>query len=240
MPGHGAIVVIAHFKGQILSWRRGETERRFVMDGKKKFVVTDKQRLILGDRSYEVVRRAREGSIDPDGTNAGLQLLIEGKRIISAEPRIKRIRGEKMEIYPTSVNYDLSIAELVQACDLGWVDDNINDNNFPVVGIGTMDFSLVLVSLGWLATEREIWEYMHQRNLWPADFKQQLAFGATFPDKQLEFTIVAFGSVWVNSNGFRRVAYLFGNGGQRKLGLSFAYPGSQWNEYYRFLAVSQG
>jgi len=54
-------------------------------------------------------------------------------------------------------------------------------------------------------------------------------------EKQREFPIVALGSVWWDSYGFRYVAFLDRGASERRLGLNWL--GFGWGAYYRFAAV---
>jgi hypothetical protein len=144
------------------------------------------------------------------------------------------------DIFSVRTNYDLSIKDLVKACDLNWANDDITDEHFVVTKVGQEESKFVYVHLDRLVTTREVLEYMKENNLQPADIKQLLSFGKQNPDEQRKHPIVELGSVWVHSHGNRHVAFLYGNDGQRRLALSYAYPDGQWDEDYRFLAVSQG
>ena len=81
----------------------------------------------------------------------------------------------------------------------------------------------------------EVLKKLEKLGLRPATLPELLAFGATYPNKQRKFPIVALGSVWRYWEGYRFVPYLWENGARRDLGLGWLERG--WDAYYRFAAV---
>jgi hypothetical protein len=73
------------------------------------------------------------------------------------------------------------------------------------------------------------------RGLRAATLPELLAFGATYPEKQREFPIVALRSVWQNRDGLRCVPCLDRDGSKRMLGLRWL--GRRWLDDCRFAAV---
>lgn len=74
---------------------------------------------------------------------------------------------------------------------------------------------------------------LDKMGLRPGTVEELLAFGATFPDMQRKFPIVALGSS-AELDGRRAVAYLFGGDSGRRLNLDCW--GGAWVGRYRFLA----
>jgi len=144
------------------------------------------------------------------------------------------------DIFSVNTNYDLSIADLIKACNLSWTNDDITDEHFVVSKVGREESKLVYVHLDRIATTREVLEYMKENNLQPADIKQLLSFGKQNPDEQRKHPIVELGSLWRDSYGDLGAAFLGQGGGGRGLYLDYANPELQWFGGDRFLAVSQG
>jgi hypothetical protein len=69
----------------------------------------------------------------------------------------------------------------------------------------------------------------------PARIEELLALGASQPELQKEFPIVALASVWRGPGGDRRVPYLRWDVAGRRLDLSWFEYG--WTGDYRFAAV---
>jgi len=133
------------------------------------------------------------------------------------------------------VDYSKSLAQMIQSGNYDWVNDNITSSHFPIQVQGKAELNPELIHYGKYMDSDDIVRDMDNRGLRPATLPELLAFGATYPDKQREFPIVALGSVWRYWYGSRDVACLYGVGSGRGLGL--VVWGSGWYDGYRFLAV---
>ncbi len=138
-------------------------------------------------------------------------------------------------IYPITVDYDLSLTQMIRQGRYSRHDENIIDTHFPIKGEGAISFDLELISFDRKLPIQEVLTELESRGLVPAKIEHLLAFGAQYPDTQREFFIVAFGSSWD-----RRVPYLHKeNNGERWLGLGrVGSTSGKWQDYYRFLAIS--
>jgi hypothetical protein len=174
------------------------------------------------------------------GSDEDIYRLIkpEGGKIIEQIATLI-VEDAKTGIYTVVVNYDQNIKEMIKAGNYDWENYDINDKNFPVVGVGQEEHKLVLVHLDKAVTTKEALEEIGRRGLLPAKLEHLLAFGAKYPEKQREFPIVELGSGWVNPDGSRHVAFLFEVVGRRGLRLRWGDPGDQWGGHSRFLAVSK-
>ena len=142
--------------------------------------------------------------------------------------------------YSVSIDYTMSLKEMIKAGNYNWKNDDITDAHFPITGEGTADVKLRLICLARTATTKEVEEHLTAMDLRSATLAELLAFGATYPDKQREFPIVALGSSWVGPGSNRGVPCLDrGSDGRRGLGLDWDAPGDEWGDYYGFLAVSK-
>lgn len=138
-------------------------------------------------------------------------------------------------IFPITVNYDVRLERMIEDGKYDWKNSDINSKNFPVEGKGTSAVNIELVHLNRNVTSDEAYAELDKQGLRPADLPELLAFGAKYPDKQREFPIVALGSVWRNSNGYRGVPCLHRGGSKRRLGLRWLENG--WYAFYCFAAV---
>jgi hypothetical protein len=141
--------------------------------------------------------------------------------------------------YPVTLDYSLTFADRISAGRYDWKNDDIKVENFPVKGEGETDIKLRLITLGRTATTKEIEEHLDALGLQPAKIEHLLAFGGKYPDKQREFPIIALGSVWVSSGGYRGVPDLDGRGSERRLVIRWLDPSNRWCDVYRFLAFSK-
>ena len=69
----------------------------------------------------------------------------------------------------------------------------------------------------------------------PATIKELLALGASYPELQKHFPVVALGSVWRNPDGHLQVPCLDWHGAGRLLDLDLL--GLNWGDKHRFAAV---
>lgn len=149
------------------------------------------------------------------------------------------------EVYGVMIDYLKPQWQMVDEGKYDWRALDITSETFPITGSGTVEVKLRLVHFGRRATTKEVTEYLESNGLQAGKVEDLLAFGAKYPEKQREFSIVALGSAWVNSVGSRFVPTLEydstrdGIGSRR--GLSTGYddgPSQVWGSHNRFLAVS--
>src|SRR3989338_7140710 len=88
--------------------------------------VADDQYGQLWRRLEEVARRGREGTVPFDPTMDVLQRLIESSTSSPARP-----------IFPVTVDYTHSLAQMIAAGKYDWVNSDITDQHFPPPSIPT-------------------------------------------------------------------------------------------------------
>ncbi|MBI1956993.1 MAG: hypothetical protein HYS44_00845 [Candidatus Niyogibacteria bacterium] len=138
-------------------------------------------------------------------------------------------------LHSVTVNYGLSLAEMIAAGHYDWVNNDITAKRFPVKGEGVVNVEIQLVHLNCTMESDDILRELDTMGLRPATIEELLAFGAKYPDIQCEFPIVALGSVCRRVLGHRRVPCLGWNGAGRRLGLYWF--GLRWSGGCRFAAV---
>lgn len=186
-----------------------------------KHVVADDVFGTIAKRQWELNRRVLEGTLDPEWVASELQRVIEGQGIA--------------EVYHVVVDYSQSLADMIAACHCYWVNDDITQNHFPILGEGKIENYLVLVHLNRFASTEEVLKELDGRGLRAVTIVELLAFGAKFPDKQREFPIISLGSVWQRQDGHRLVAYLHERSSMR--GLYLYDFEDHWHGCCRFLAL---
>lgn len=153
----------------------------------------------------------------------------EFRRILGMKPFIP------INTYSITVDYSLSLADMIKAGRYDWVNDDIVANHFPVSDNGKTEIEMHLVRFNrTIESEKAIAE-LDNMGLRPASIEELLALGAQCPDLQREFPIVALGSVWRPSGGCPPVPYLWFYSGKRGLRLRWFDDG--WDDSYRFAAV---
>jgi len=183
-------------------------------------------------------------------------------RIISDEALRTKIAslivGEKpvvQDSYRIAVDWNRSLAQMIEAGRYDWVNPDITRENFPLTPPpaetsgpdagpyrtsgknGDAETEALLVHYGKYMTTRAIEADLDRRGLRPATLAELLVLGEKHPDLQLRFSIVALGSFWVYRDGNRDVPCLFGYSGERELSLRWGDPVFGWHGRYRFLAV---
>jgi len=146
---------------------------------------------------------------------------------------------ETRNIYRISVDYDTSLADMLAAGKYDWGNSDVNDVNFPIPpefsGLGKVDVNLELVCFGKkMDSYEEVLEELDSRGLRPGILPELLAFGARYPNKQLEYPVMEVGSIWQDRGGHRGI---FLRKGKKERGISVVWLKYGWGPYYRFIAV---
>jgi len=132
------------------------------------------------------------------------------------------------------VDYRQSLKQMVAAGHYDWKNDNIIAKQFPIIGEGELELTAELIHFHrTIESSDGIKRELKKMGLRAGSIEELLAFGATFPDTQRQFPIIALGSV-TKLDGLRFVAYLSNRDLGRKLDLQL-YDNS-WGDLCRFLA----
>jgi hypothetical protein len=144
-------------------------------------------------------------------------------------------KNEARRLYPVTVNYKTSLAEMIADGDYRWVHSSINEENFSVSGTGEVTRDLELVYLEKDVTIDEVLAYMEANGLRPARIEELIALGATYPEIDWEFYVIALGSVIRLSNDEFVVPFLeYWLYDGYYLNISYNH---EWYDDSRFLAV---
>ena len=160
----------------------------------------------------------------------------------------RRKSGHK--VFPVTVDYTQTLAQMIAAGNYDSVDSGITDKHFPLPSIPTglplstgsgqatkADLKLRLFYINRSINSNDTIAELKQKGLRPATLPELLAFGATYPEEQRKYPIVALGSVWRRWFGYRLVPCLYGNDVRRFLLLRYFF--SAWLEDWRFAAVCE-
>lgn len=139
-----------------------------------------------------------------------------------------------IDTYPITVNYGLSLKEMIAVGRYDREDKDITALHFPMKGEGTKEVVTELVHFNRHMESEDVLREFDERSLRPATIKELLAFGAKYPELQRQFPIVALGSIWWHL-AYRFVLCLDRYGSER--GLRLIWFGHGWRDDCRFLAV---
>lgn len=181
----------------------------------------------LDSQMKEIMAQYRRGALN----DRHIQALIEHRNPF---PK-KEVDGD---VFPVTVNYDLSVESLVAHGKYDLKNDSINSKNFQTERKGTQTITLEPVHLNQTLTSEEVLKELEKRGLRPAELHELLSFGIQYPNEQRNYPIMALASVWRDWwRGSQHVAFLNGSGDKR--GLYLGWLGGRWYEGCRFLAVRE-
>jgi hypothetical protein len=147
------------------------------------------------------------------------------------------VKQTKKNGYVISVNYDISIEELIKRGKYDWSDKIITNKNFLTKRSGKSDIAIELVHFNRKMFSSEIvLSELDKIGLRPAEACELLTFGEKYPDLQLNFPIVALGFGSEENAYPLFVISLAGRGDVDRIAfvrLFLTYWGPQW----RFAAV---
>jgi hypothetical protein len=139
------------------------------------------------------------------------------------------------DVFPVTVNYDLSVEEAVKAGDYQAVHTEITAANFPSIRSGQADLDIVLIRYDRRMASEDVVRELDAEGLRAAELSEFLAFGAKYPDVQRKFSVAGLGSVWQDRKGYRNVPCLYEASEGRYLDLHWWDDG--WYTYTRFAAT---
>ena len=129
----------------------------------------------------------------------------------------------------------LALAKMVKLGHYDYVDELITSENFPVEIERFKTSGLIRVHFESTVSTDEIFSYLLHNNLRPAIMEELLAYGAGYPNRQLEHPIFALGTVRKNSKNVSFVPALDSLDAQR--GLYLTPLQGEWTERCYFLVV---
>ena len=140
--------------------------------------------------------------------------------------------------YLLSVDYGRSVKNGMRAGRYDWANPDINSRNFPTnkrKGMVGVAVELIHLHLNRVISTEEALHELDRMGYHPVELHELLAFGEKYPEVQIEFPVVALGSVWRDRYGNRVAPCLLGLGSERGLDLLWTEYG--WDKFFRFAAV---
>lgn len=143
-------------------------------------------------------------------------------------------KSKSKDVFVVTVDYSQTLAQLIEAGQYDWKNSDINARNFKIKGEGEAGIELKLIHLKKIVSTGEALRELEVQGLRPATLPELLVFGASFPEQQLKYPIIALGSSCKLGSG-RSAPYLWSDGRRRYLGLGWL--GTSWDAACRFLAA---
>lgn len=140
------------------------------------------------------------------------------------------------QVYPITVDYRLSLAEMVVAGHYHFVNPQITPENFLISGSGQVSVDVVLTYFTKEITDSSVALLeMEKQGFRPATIAELLTFKIKYPAQQKAYPIHALGSFWISQWERRAHACLSRDGSERYL--EICWFGSALGAGCRFLAV---
>ena len=179
----------------------------------------------------------KQGGTDADiyrlATPEGESLLDKiATLIVQVEKPIEKLAEN---CYKVLVDYGQTLQQMIANGKYDYANSDITSGNFPMTGNGKQEAVVELVHFGRDMASDAVLKEFEARGLRAATLPELLSLGATYPEKQREFPIVALGSVWQARDGGRYVPCLSGDGSER--GLCLYWNVDRWVGRCRFAAV---
>jgi hypothetical protein len=177
--------------------------------------------------------------LEQGGTPQDIQRLAspEGRAVMRHCAELA-VRMPAREVFPFSVDYSMSLAEMLQAGNYTEVAPLLTEKNIPV-GTGEAEVEGILVSYDRETKQDAIWLDFDYYGLRAAQVPELLAFGARYPEEQLKSAIYALGFRIRTSSGYDDVACLTGDTrfGYKRNAEHAQRPILGWHAGARFLAI---
>lgn len=139
----------------------------------------------------------------------------------------------KVACYPITIDYGESIEEMIASGCYDRRNGDITSKNFPTAGAGTVQVNTALIHMDKHVHYEVVLAHLEANGLRPATLAELLAFGATYPEIQRQFRVIALGSSWVGAYRNRFFPFIGRYGRGRVLRLCYGDNQS----FCRFLAV---
>lgn len=138
-----------------------------------------------------------------------------------------------IETCAVTIDHRQTFEQMIAAGDYDHVNRHITEAGFPLQrddpSIGR---ELILVRLGRVASTDQVQHELDELGVHSGRIEELLAFGATYPQRQRQFPIVALGAI---ETSYRRRPFLWGSPRVRHLDLRF--DEKIWSGNIRFLTV---
>jgi hypothetical protein len=163
------------------------------------------------------------------------------RKLVKPEGRVllakfaQMVVGVVCQTFKVMIDYSRDLSQMVAAGNYNWANSDITADHFPVNGVGRQEREVTLFHFNHDISSDDVIKEMGSAGYRPATIEELLAFGELHPELQRQFPIIAIGSVWVDSDGYRCVPGLWSDSDGRRLDVN-DFDG-WWGHDCRFLAV---
>lgn len=176
---------------------------------------------------------------DSDISSGQYQELLQSGKFTELLREFIESGKPSVDIFKVVLDYDMTLRQMIEAAKYDWMNDDITEEHFPFNKRENGEVELHVVHFGRDIRTKEVLARLDERGLRPAELPELLALGATHPNLQRDYPLVALGSEWRNPGGGVDYAILGERGDRRNLLLIWSGSDDEWHDYYRFVAVSK-
>jgi hypothetical protein len=148
------------------------------------------------------------------------------------------IKITQIDLFCVSVDYEISIEEAVKKLSSHYdrKSPKITSRNFPTNRKGRVDIALELIQLNRAISTNMVIREIDKSGYRPAEIRELLAFGESYPKVQYECCIAALGSIW-KSQYSCYVPYFYRDGLKRNIGIRWIEH--EWQKLSQFAVVQK-
>jgi hypothetical protein len=139
--------------------------------------------------------------------------------------------------FPLRVDYGRTIERLVEEGNYDWSHIDISSELFSTERKGSAEITIELLHFETRKNTDEVLMAITSNGLRPADIVEILTFGATYPEEQRQYPIVARGALWIGTCGGHFVPCL--RTGSKGRYVDLYWFGGMWDTYYRFAVIRE-
>ena len=147
----------------------------------------------------------------------------------------KKVVDSSRPVFTLVVDYGQPLAKMIEAGRYDSVHPAVTAKHFPIAGQGQRETAVEIFHFNRVMSSDQVIAELDRVGYRPAQIEELLAIGAKKPELQRQFPIIALGSRWRDSYGYRHIPCLDGWGGGRELGIYWFER--DWYGHCRFLAV---
>lgn len=140
----------------------------------------------------------------------------------------------KTETRTVTIDYRQTLRQMIAAGHYDSVNRHITEVAFPLPTGEAVEQELTLVHLDRVGSTDDVLHELDDLSVRSGRIEELLAFGATYPEAQRKFPIVALGAI---ETSYRRRPFLWGSSRVRHLDLRF--DEKTWSGDIRFLVVRE-
>lgn len=190
--------------------------------------------------TFQQFASAIMGAVPTDLSSNLYQLWIDNPDILAGALR-QTLRTFPQSVAPpfpsylVTVNYNLTVGELIKKVRYHWFNDSITDQRFSIKKQGKDLTEIFIVSIDHRMSESEVNQLLDDFSLRDANIKELLSLSAQHPELQCKGPIVARAMTWPSPDRMLMGPYLLSNGSA--LMLHLIPIGGHWDTEWRFAAV---